>query len=312
MERRHLGRRVLALGVVLAAVGAASAGHTGATTEPGGTQTSGGTLVFGASNDPRILDPALASDGESLRVSGQIFETLVTTAPGSTEVVPLLAPEWSASDDGLDWTFELETGRHVPRRRAVQRRRGVLQLRPLVQLHRPAAAQLRRLLLAGHLRRLRRQRARLRRPRDLAVRELRSGRRRHRHPPPHRAVGGVPQRPRAAPVLDRQPQGAHRVRRRRGHPRRRRQPGAAGHVRHRAPDRHRTVHVRLVDPQRPPDAHPHRRLLGRRRRSSTRSSSGRSPTTPPACRRCRPARSTATTSSTRRTGRRSPPTPSSS
>ena len=110
MERRHLGRRVLALGVVLAAVGTASAGHTGATTEPGGTQTSGGTLVFGVSNDPRILDPALASDGESLRVSGQIFETLVTTAPGSTEVVPLLATEWSASDDGLAWTFELQSG----------------------------------------------------------------------------------------------------------------------------------------------------------------------------------------------------------
>ena len=82
-------------------------------------------------------------------------------------------------------------------------------------------------------------------------------------PPPHRTVGGVPQRPRAAAVLDRQPQGADRVRRRHRHPRPRRQPGAAGHVRHRAPDRHRTVEVRRVDPQRPPDAHPLRRLLGR-------------------------------------------------
>ena len=67
MERRHLGRRAVALGFVFATVAAMSAGHTGATTEPGGgTQTSGGTLVFGVSNDPRILDPALASDGESL------------------------------------------------------------------------------------------------------------------------------------------------------------------------------------------------------------------------------------------------------
>ena len=212
MERRHLGRRVLAAG---RSCSLRSARRAPATPAPrrsaGGTQTSGGTLVFGVSNDPRILDPALASDGESLRVSGQIFETLVTTAPGSTEVVPLLATEWSASDDGLAWTFELQSGRHVPRRRAVQRRGGVLQLRPLVQLRRPAAAQLRRLLLASDLRRLRRQRARLRRPGDVALRELRSGRRRHGHPPPHRTVGGVPQRPRAAPVLDRQPQGADRA-----------------------------------------------------------------------------------------------------
>ncbi len=74
------------------------------------TTSGGGTLVFGASNDPRILDPALASDGESLRVSEQIFETLVTTADGTTEVIPELATDWSASDDGLTWSFNLQDG----------------------------------------------------------------------------------------------------------------------------------------------------------------------------------------------------------
>jgi peptide/nickel transport system substrate-binding protein len=111
MGRRHAGKRMVAAGIMLAGIGGGlTTGHSGATTEPGGAQTAGGTLVFGASNDPRILDPALASDGESLRVSSQIFETLVTTAPGTTEVIPLLATEWSASDDGLAWTFELHQG----------------------------------------------------------------------------------------------------------------------------------------------------------------------------------------------------------
>ena len=42
----------------------------------------GGTLVFGASADPVILDGALVSDGESIRVIRQIFEGLVTTEAG--------------------------------------------------------------------------------------------------------------------------------------------------------------------------------------------------------------------------------------
>lgn len=111
-RRHHLGRRVVAATLALGALVAAAGNATATTAPPAsvGPQTSGGTLVFGASNDPRILDPALASDGESLRVSSQIYETLVTTAPGSTEVIPKLATDWSASDDGLDWTFNLQSG----------------------------------------------------------------------------------------------------------------------------------------------------------------------------------------------------------
>jgi len=70
----------------------------------------GGTLVFGTSSDPISMDGILVSDGESLRVVKQIFETLVTTKEGGTDVVPLLAKSWSASADGLAWTFNLRTG----------------------------------------------------------------------------------------------------------------------------------------------------------------------------------------------------------
>lgn len=109
MKRRHIVRRSVAAAFVLTLAIGVTAGSGGAK-GPQSTPASGGTLVFGASNDPRILDPALASDGESLRVSEQIYETLVTTAEGSTEVIPQLATEWSATEDGLAWTFELQQG----------------------------------------------------------------------------------------------------------------------------------------------------------------------------------------------------------
>ena len=105
----------MALGFVFAVGGRRERRHSGATTEPGGTQTSGGTLVFGVSNDPRILDPALASDGESLRVSGQIFETLVTTAPGSTEVVPAARPRVVGERGRARLDVRAGNGSHVPR-----------------------------------------------------------------------------------------------------------------------------------------------------------------------------------------------------
>ena len=81
----------------------ATAGESGAT---GGD----GVFVFGASSDPAIIDGAYVSDGESLRVVRQIFEGLVTTAPGKTDIQPALAESWETSEDGLTWTFKLKTG----------------------------------------------------------------------------------------------------------------------------------------------------------------------------------------------------------
>jgi peptide/nickel transport system substrate-binding protein len=82
-------------------------GAATATSEEG---ASGGTLVFGTASDPVVLDGALVSDGESLRVIDQIFETLVSLEPGSTELSPGLAQSWEISDDGLTYTFELQEG----------------------------------------------------------------------------------------------------------------------------------------------------------------------------------------------------------
>jgi peptide/nickel transport system substrate-binding protein len=86
------------------------AGDTGAAETEEGDGAEGGTLVFAGAADPVALDGALVSDGESLRVIDQIFEGLVTLSEGGTDIVPGLAEEWEASEDGLEWTFHLREG----------------------------------------------------------------------------------------------------------------------------------------------------------------------------------------------------------
>src|SRR5687767_2892975 len=70
----------------------------------------GGTFVFGAAGDPAMLDPAFGSDGETFRVSRQIFEGLLGNELGGTDPVPELATDWEVSEDGLEYTFALQDG----------------------------------------------------------------------------------------------------------------------------------------------------------------------------------------------------------
>src|SRR5919106_765805 len=109
MRTTSLSRRfavvaaITAGGLVLAACG----GDDGGDDDGDGGGAEGGTLVFGASADPVILDGSLVSDGESTRPINQMFEGLVRTEEGGTETQPSLAESWEASDDGLEWTFHL-------------------------------------------------------------------------------------------------------------------------------------------------------------------------------------------------------------
>ncbi len=70
----------------------------------------GGTFIWGRSGDAVKLDPALVTDGESVMVTTNLFDTLVGFKPGTTEIVPWLALRWEASRDGLVWTFHLREG----------------------------------------------------------------------------------------------------------------------------------------------------------------------------------------------------------
>jgi peptide/nickel transport system substrate-binding protein len=93
------------IGLVVAVVTAGSALAVGSK-----SGKSGGTLVFGIETDPALLDPALVSDGPSLEVTDNIFESLVGFKLGGTTVVPELAKSWKASKNGLAWTFQLNKG----------------------------------------------------------------------------------------------------------------------------------------------------------------------------------------------------------
>jgi len=101
------------LAVALLAFAAGCGGDdeaTGDGTTTAAAGATGGTLVFAGASDPVALDGALVSDGESLRVITQIFETLVALKPGTTEPVPGLAESWEANDDGTVWTFKIRQG----------------------------------------------------------------------------------------------------------------------------------------------------------------------------------------------------------
>ena len=53
------------------------------------------------------MDPFYATDGETFRVTRQMFEGLVGIKAGSAEVEPELAERWEPAADGTNWTFTL-------------------------------------------------------------------------------------------------------------------------------------------------------------------------------------------------------------
>ncbi len=70
----------------------------------------GKTFIFGRGGDSVQLDPAVVTDGESFRVTGQILEPLFQYEDGGTTPIPALATDWEVSDDKLTWTFKLREG----------------------------------------------------------------------------------------------------------------------------------------------------------------------------------------------------------
>lgn len=86
-----------------------AASSAAAATAAGGVVT-GGTFRFGQSGDPTVLDPWNVTDGNSLLVTRQIFESLVDYEPTGFKIVPKLAETWAQSPDGKTWTFNLRKG----------------------------------------------------------------------------------------------------------------------------------------------------------------------------------------------------------
>jgi ABC-type transport system substrate-binding protein len=68
------------------------------------------TFIFGRGGDSVQLDPAIVTDGESFRVTGQILEPLYQYEPGSTTPIPALAEECVPNEAATEWTCTLRQG----------------------------------------------------------------------------------------------------------------------------------------------------------------------------------------------------------
>ncbi len=75
------------------------------------------TLDTVFSTEPPSLDPSLGSDTQSVWAVRQMFMGL-TGFNEDAEVVPALATEWSASEDGLTWTYTMRNDVHWVKRDA--------------------------------------------------------------------------------------------------------------------------------------------------------------------------------------------------
>ncbi|GAA0811578.1 ABC transporter substrate-binding protein [Spirilliplanes yamanashiensis] len=95
---------------VTAIAALAAAGCAESDRDDSGGSSTKDTLVFGVAGDPKVLDPSFASDGESLRVARQVFETLVRPEEGGTKPTPGLAESWQPDAAGTTWSFKLRTG----------------------------------------------------------------------------------------------------------------------------------------------------------------------------------------------------------
>ncbi|TGA96472.1 ABC transporter substrate-binding protein [Sporolactobacillus shoreae] len=94
----------MALAMILAGCSSGGSGSS--------SSSAGKTLIFGRGADTTSLDPAVVTDGESFRVTQNIFDTLVSYdySKQSTSILPSLATSWKITNGGKVYTFNLQNG----------------------------------------------------------------------------------------------------------------------------------------------------------------------------------------------------------
>ena len=295
-ERNRMGK-FLKVGLAVTAVSLAAVAAAFAAV---GRSSASDTLVFGTASDPVILDGPLVSDGESLRVIDQIFEGLVGLKPGTTD-------DRAEARDELDGEPERPRSGTSSCARASSSRTGRRSTRPPSASTSTAGT-----TSPGRCRATRvtyywntvfggfkhRPRAAPGPDKSLYKGCKATGKyTRQDHPQPPLVV--VPRRAGADELRHREPDRAEEVPGRRGHRRRdgvfhptgtfgTQHPIGTGPYMLKSWTGRRQARRSTREPE----------LLGREGEARSGSSSGRSPTTRRACRRCRRVRSRATTSST--------------
>ncbi len=103
LQRTGVGGAALLSGSALLEFLDACAGPT--TTSTGNVKASWTNVVI-----PENLDPHIGFDTDTLQFTQNVYESLLEYTPGGLDVRPLLAESYSASSDGLAYTFKLRQG----------------------------------------------------------------------------------------------------------------------------------------------------------------------------------------------------------
>jgi peptide/nickel transport system substrate-binding protein len=97
--------------LALSACGGSVAGPTTEAASGGGeTGCGGGNLRIGQEYDLGTLDPQILTSVGDQQMTTNLFEGLTAYELGGVEVVPGLATEWTADEDGTVWRFKLREG----------------------------------------------------------------------------------------------------------------------------------------------------------------------------------------------------------
>jgi peptide/nickel transport system substrate-binding protein len=100
----------LRAGIAAAAVAALALSACAGETDGGEGGDSDAHLIFGTAGEALTLDPTFVSDGESIRVARQIYDTLIQLRPGTADIEGALATDWGSDESGTVWTFQLREG----------------------------------------------------------------------------------------------------------------------------------------------------------------------------------------------------------
>lgn len=109
---KHLIRAAAVATAVGLSLSACSSGNTSSGSDSGavGEPVSGGDLVMARAEDATSLLPPESSTNADIWMLQQTYETLTTNKVDGTGVEPLLATDWTTSEDGMTWTFNIREG----------------------------------------------------------------------------------------------------------------------------------------------------------------------------------------------------------
>ncbi|GHA34585.1 ABC transporter substrate-binding protein [Devosia pacifica] len=77
---------------------------------PANAQTPPNVLIVGQIAEPASLDPHVSTAANDFRIHVNLYDGLVRNKSGTLEIEPALATDWTVSDDGLTYTFNLREG----------------------------------------------------------------------------------------------------------------------------------------------------------------------------------------------------------